>query len=127
MSLNLKDIHTGKLSIKNVSYTALVLNIASIVIGLFYIIFPISTPLWIPFGVVIVIAIFWNYLLVLVTDEQLNKADYHGNRINIICYSFLIYNIFAMTLMFGHRSRIVLVAVTPSITGIIRSINTTSG
>lgn len=96
MSLNLKDIHTGKISIKNVSYISLLLNFASMVIGLLYLIFPVSTPLWMPFGLVIVIAIFWNYLLVLVTDEQLNKANYHGNRINIICYSFLIFNIFAM-------------------------------
>ena len=83
-------------TIKNVSYTTLILNIACVIFGFMYLIIPIYNFMWDIFGIILFIALFGNFLLVYLNSVQLNKTSKIGNTLNILCYIFLIFSIMAM-------------------------------
>jgi predicted esterase len=83
-------------TIKNVSYVSIILNLASIIFGIFYLAIPIYTFIWDIFGVIILLALFGNVLLIWLNSIKLNKSTKLGNRINILCYIYLLFIILAM-------------------------------
>jgi acetyl esterase/lipase len=86
-------------SIKNVSYFSLFLNLASLILGILYIAIPIYVIIWDIFGAILLITLFNNFLLVYINDQKLNKKSKLGNKINILCYGYSCYVIFAMLAM----------------------------
>jgi len=88
-----------QLTIKNVSSAAILLNLASIVLGIIYLAIQIYSIMWDIFGVILFITLFGNLLLVYLNTIKLNKNTELGNRLNILCYIYLIFIIIAMLLM----------------------------
>lgn len=84
------------LTLKRVSIVSVVLNISSIILGLFYIIIPIYTALWDVFGVILIAAFFNNLLLACLSGNKLNKSDKLGKKLNLLLYIYLAYTIMAM-------------------------------
>ena len=83
-------------TIKNVSYASLFLNITCIKLGITYIIIPIYNIVWDIFGIILIIALFGDFLLIYLNSVHLNKTTKIGNRLNLLCYIFLIFSIIAM-------------------------------
>jgi len=88
------------LTVRNVSHASLALNAASIIFGILYLSIPIYTVVWNIFGVILLISLFCNVLLVYLNDRELNKVSKSGNRLNLLCYGYLIFMIAAMLGMF---------------------------
>lgn len=86
-------------TIKIVSYASIVLNLACVILGIIYLTIPIYSILWDIFGVVLLIAFFENILLIYLNSMRLNKTSPLGNKINLLCYGYLIFLIFAMLLL----------------------------
>ena len=83
-------------TIKNVSYFTLILNLVSIVFGLIYLLVETYNIAWDIFGVIILITYFSNILLIYVNTINLNKTTKLGNRLNLLCYIYLVFTIFSM-------------------------------
>lgn len=78
------------LSIKKVSYVAVILNITSILFGVFYLLIPIYNILWDILGVIFLITLFIDILLIYLNSSKLNKTILIGNQLNILSYIFLV-------------------------------------
>lgn len=104
--LNLKERIkkiTNYITIKNVSMASAILNLASIGLGIMYLVNPIYSLLWDIFGVILIVTLIGNLILVYVSTSKLNKTSKEGNRINLLCYFYLVFCIVAMFLMlFGN-------------------------
>ncbi|MHA1132377.1 MAG: carboxylesterase family protein [Candidatus Helarchaeota archaeon] len=89
------------LNVKNVSYSAIILNLASIILGLIYLI-TISnyTIIWDVFGIIYLITLFTNFVLVYIDSRQLNKTTKIGNQISLLGYFYLALTIVANLLIF---------------------------
>ena len=83
-------------TIKRVSYTAVILNVTSIILGILYLLIPVYTILWDITGAFILISLFTNLLLIYINSNKLNKSTKLGNRLNIVSYIFLLITTFAM-------------------------------
>ncbi len=86
----------GIITIKNVSYSLLLLNVFCIVSGILYIAIPKYLLLWDVFGVILTITLFENLLLVYLNLLKVNKKSKLGHRLYILCYVFLVFTILAM-------------------------------
>jgi len=86
----------GIITIKNVSYSLLLLNVFCIVSGILYIAIPKYLLLWDVFGVILTITLFENLLLVYLNLLKVNKKSKLGHRLYIMCYVFLVFTILAM-------------------------------
>ncbi len=101
MHINLPDNVNRVFSVKNVSYAAMLLNLVSIVFGIIYLagasayIFVISDI----FGIIILVTIFCNLLLTYLNTSRLNKTTKLGNKLNLLCYIYLMFVIVAMFLI----------------------------
>jgi len=84
------------ISIKNISYTTIILNSVSLILGIIYILIQNYNIFWDIFGVILLVTIFTNIILVYLNGKKLNKRNRLGNRLNILCYIFLIFLIFSM-------------------------------
>ncbi|TKJ20046.1 MAG: hypothetical protein CEE42_15100 [Promethearchaeota archaeon Loki_b31] len=92
-------------TIKNVSYLSVVLNLASIILGIIYLVKPLYSFLWDVFGIILLISLFVNLLLVYLNLDKINNANRLGKRTSLICYFYLVFMIFAMlSLMSGNLS-----------------------
>jgi len=89
----------GYFTLRNVSYTTFILNLTCIIFGIVYILLPSSNIIWDIFGIVLIIALFSNYLLVYLNSIHINRSTVIGNRLNLLCYCFLIISIFAMLII----------------------------
>lgn len=86
----------GIITINNVSYSLLLLNVFCIVSGILYIAIPKYLLLWDIFGVILTITLFENLLLIYLNLLKVNKKSKLGYRLYIICYLFLVFTILAM-------------------------------
>ena len=86
----------GIITIKNVSYSLLLLNLFCFVSGILYIAIPEYLLLWDVFGVILTITLFENLLLVYLNLLKVNKTSKLGYRLYILCYLFLAFTILAM-------------------------------
>lgn len=68
----------------------LILNLASIIFGVFYALFPAYTPIWDIFGGVLLATIFGNLALVFLIDSAVDKKSPSGKKLNLGSYGFLI-------------------------------------
>jgi len=89
------------LSIENVSKSLIILNLTSIVLGIIYLAIEVYNIVWDIFGVILLITLFGNILLVYLNTTQINRTTKLGNRINLLCYFYLVYMVFAMLFMVG--------------------------
>jgi len=90
-------------NIKNVGYTSIILNSVTIILSIFYIAIPIYSIIWDALGVILSITIFQDFLLVYLTSHKINKSSKLGNKLNLICYIYLIFVIVAsMGLLVGN-------------------------
>ncbi len=93
------------ITLKNVSFIALFLNIIALVFGAVYLVLSsfgivYIFVLWDIFGVLMIVTFLNNFLLIYFNDIKLNKNTQLGNKLNILCYGFLIFQIFAISLIF---------------------------
>lgn len=86
----------GIFTIKNVSYSLLLLNTFCFVSGILYIAIPEYLLLWDIFGVILTVTLFDNLLLVYLNLLKVNKRSKLGYRLYILGYIFLAFMIFAM-------------------------------
>jgi acetyl esterase/lipase len=98
MKYNFRKINTF-FSIKNVSSVLIILNLACIILGVFYVIIPIYNLLWEIFGIILFITLFGNLLLVYLNTIKLNKTTKVGNRLNLVSYVYLIFIILGMLII----------------------------
>ncbi len=92
-------------TIKNVSYLSVVLNLASIILGIIYLVKPLNSFLLDVFGIILLIGLFVNLLLVYLNLDKINNANRLGKRTSVLCYFYLVFMIFAMlSLMSGNLS-----------------------
>ncbi|TFG12927.1 MAG: alpha/beta hydrolase [Promethearchaeota archaeon] len=96
----LKKIYQ-KFRIENVSKILLLLNSMSIIFGIVYLLSIIVgivyvLIIWDIFGIILIIALLGNLVLVYLNSINLNKTTELGNRLNLLCYIYLIFIIFAM-------------------------------
>ncbi|MGV9198980.1 MAG: hypothetical protein ACOC44_17845 [Promethearchaeia archaeon] len=87
------------LSLKNVSYAALLLNGISVLFGILYVILiPITGNVlfWELYGAILLLTIFGNFILVYKTDQKLDKQTTLGNRVSVLSYVYLIFVIFGI-------------------------------
>jgi len=105
-NVNLKErIETlsSYFTIRKVTMVSLILNLASISLGISYMSSPIYSIIMDIFGVILIVTLIGNLVLVNVTTNTINKTSKEGNRINLLCYIYLVYTILAMFLMiFGN-------------------------
>ena len=71
------------ISIKNVSYVSLILNLACIILGIIYLAIPIYSILWDIFGIILLVTLFMNYILVYINARKLNKTVKIGQKHDI--------------------------------------------
>lgn len=80
----------------------IVLNLISVILGVIY--YALSTTalwwLWNLQGIIMIISWLLNMMLVYINDRVLNKSDRIGRKINLLSYSFLVFTIIAMLLLF---------------------------
>lgn len=89
------------LSIKNVSYTMLILNLTSMILGIVYLATMFNyTVVWDIFGIIYLVTLFGNSLLVYLNSIKLNKQNKIGNRLSLMGYLYLTLTILAMIGMF---------------------------
>ncbi|NVM16100.1 MAG: hypothetical protein HWN80_00185 [Candidatus Lokiarchaeota archaeon] len=86
----------GIITIKNVSYSLLLLNMFCLVSGILYIAIPEYLLLWDVFGVILTITLFDNLLLVYLNLLKVNKRSKLGYRLYIMGFVFLAFMILAM-------------------------------
>jgi len=104
LNVNLKErikTLTNYFTVKNITKASIILNLASIIMGIMYLTNPVYSILWDVFGVILIITLIGNLVLVFVTTNHLNKTSKEGNRLNILCYFYLVYTILAMFFMLG--------------------------
>jgi len=89
------------ISIKNVSKSLIILNLASIILGIIYLAIEVYNIVWEIFGVILLITLFGNILLVYLNGIKINRTIKLGNRMNLLCYIYLVFMIFAMLFMVG--------------------------
>jgi len=99
-----------KFRIENVSKTLLLLNLMSIIFGIVYLVsatvgIVYVFIVWDVFGIIIIIALLGNILLVYLNSINLNKTTKLGNKLNLMCYLYLIFMIFAMMWLMQGNSR----------------------
>lgn len=83
-------------SIKKVSLTLIILNLACVIFGILYLVIPIYTLIWEIFGIILFITLFGNILLMYLNTIRLNKTSKLGNRLNLASYIYLVFIIFGM-------------------------------
>ncbi len=83
-------------SVKNVSYTTLVLNLISFIFGVVYLAFETYNIIYDILGMIILISLFSNVFLVYFNTLKLNKTTNLGNRLNWFCYLYLVLMIIGM-------------------------------
>ena len=71
------------------SAVMLCLNLASIGFGIGYAAHPAYSPAWDAFGVVLLVALFGNFLLVYVIDQAINRHTRRGNQLNWMGYGVI--------------------------------------
>jgi len=102
--MNLPDKVKSIFSVKNVSYAAILLNLISILFGIIYLtsaslgIIYIFV-LWDIFGIIIIVTLFCNLLLTYLNTIRLNKTTKLGNKLNLLCYIYLMFVNVAMFLI----------------------------
>jgi acetyl esterase/lipase len=89
------------LTVKNVSYASLILNITSIIFGIIYLAIETYNIAWDIFGIILLITLFGNILLVYLNTVKLNKTTKIGNRLNLLSYIYLFFMIFAIIFILG--------------------------
>lgn len=97
MSVHMENRHGQKLGI--LSGTILCLDLASIVFGIAYAIYPAYSPAWDVFGVLLLVALFGNYLLVFVVDKVINRHTPRGRQLNWMSYGVLILTMLGLIVM----------------------------
>jgi dienelactone hydrolase len=95
----------NSLTIKIVSYATIIFNLIALIFSIVYLVLASRGivyvfVLWDIFGVIMLIAFFNNLLLIYIINLRLSKTIQLGNRLNIICYTFLIFVIFGMLLIY---------------------------
>jgi len=88
--LKLREKLDQIITIKRVSYVAMILNMTSIVLGIIYLLTPIYNIVWDVSGIIFLITLFVNILFIYLNSLKLNKTTKMGNRLNISSYFFLI-------------------------------------
>ncbi len=86
-------------SLKRISTSAIVLNIACGLFGILYIIIPIYTILWDIFGVILLVTLFEDIFLAYLTSVKVNKTVPLGNKLNQFTYFYLIFIVFGILLI----------------------------
>lgn len=90
-------------SIRNVSYSSIILNSVSIILSIFYLVIPIYSIIWDIFGVILSLTLFNDLLLVYITSHKINKLSRIGNKLNMVCYVYLIFIMVAfISLLLGN-------------------------
>jgi len=91
-------------TVRAVSYAAIILNLASIVLGLVYLAMMTSyTVLWDIFGVIYLLTLFCNVLLVFLDSIRLNRLNKTGHQLSKIGYLYLSFMVLAMLgIFFGN-------------------------
>ncbi len=84
------------LTTKRVSLALAILNLLSIVSGALILVGRTYSLLWDVFGVILLITLFGNLLLVYLNARRINRSTKTGNRLNVFCYFYLIFMIYAM-------------------------------
>ena len=84
------------LTTKRVSFSLIILNIISIIFGVFYITVGGYNILWDILGVILIITLLGNYVLVYLNSLRVNRSESKGNILNLLCYCYLIFSILAM-------------------------------
>ncbi len=69
------------------------------VLGLFYILYPIYNILWDVFGVILMITLFSNLCSMFLIGLKLNKNNKLGKKLNLLSYIFIFFNTACMILM----------------------------
>lgn len=100
----LKQFSLSRITVKNVSYAAIILNLFSIFFGILYIVFSTLDityilVLWEIFGIFMIITFFFNLFLVFFNELKLNKNSKLGNKLNLLNYVYLIFIIVGMLMM----------------------------
>ncbi|MFX0137983.1 MAG: hypothetical protein ACFFDN_30355 [Candidatus Hodarchaeota archaeon] len=82
----------------------IVLNLVSVILGVFYYAFSTTTLFWLwnIQGIIMFISWLLNILLVYINDRVLMKSDAIGKKINLLSYGFLAFIIFAMFFFIIH-------------------------
>ena len=86
----------GIFTIKNVSYSLLLLNIFCFISGILYIAIPGYLLFWEIFGAILTITLFDNLLLVYLNLLRVNKRSKSGFRLYVLGFIFLAFMILAM-------------------------------
>ena len=103
--MNLLDALQRFFTIEKLSKSSLLLNVASIVMGVIYIIvgalgMDYIVLLWDIFGILILITFLENLSLVFINNTTLNKGSKSGKRFNRVLNGYLIFYIIAIGLMY---------------------------
>ncbi len=83
-------------TIRRVSVSGIVLNIACMALGVFYLALPIYSFLWDVFGVILLVTLFNDIFLAYLNSVKLNKTVPLGSKLNWFTYIYLIFFIFGM-------------------------------
>jgi len=97
---------TRIITIKNLSYPILFLNLMNFILGILYILFQtFFTIIWNIFGILLLINIIGNILLIYLNSIRLNKTTKLGTLMNYLCYIYLMFiNISILLILFGNFS-----------------------
>ncbi len=88
-------------SVRNVSYAATILNLASILLGIVYLVTLANySVIWDIFGIIYLVTLFNNFLLVYLDSIRLNKTSQVGNRLSLLGYGYAAFSILAMVMVF---------------------------
>ncbi|MCP4760752.1 MAG: hypothetical protein GY870_03155, partial [archaeon] len=87
-------------TLKNTCVVLLLMNIASIVLGISYLAIQSYNIIWDLFGIILLGSLFGNIILIHNTWKKINNNSKIGNRINLLFYGYLVFSVFAMPLMF---------------------------
>ena len=84
------------LTIKKVSYIALILNATTIILSIPYLLLKNYSILWDILGVILITTLFWNFLLIFQSGKRVDKSKPAGKRLNWACYFYLLFALISM-------------------------------
>ncbi|MFX0040223.1 MAG: hypothetical protein ACFFCY_07875 [Promethearchaeota archaeon] len=84
---------------KIANYSSVLLNSICIILGIFYLLFPVYLILWDVFGVLLLITFFGNLILIFINSYKKNGRGRFINKMNLLSYVYLAFIILAIVFM----------------------------
>lgn len=87
--------------IENFSGLSMVLNLATIVLGILHYIIGLNLVFGVAFSIIIFLAWIFNIFLIIIDEYMIAKESSIGKRLNMVGYGYLLFQIIAILLLVG--------------------------